>query len=148
MAGSPIASRSSGRRPGNSRIGGIDPIAWLLVGSVFVFIGSSRQAWFELRGWYRQLDSTLELAMDIVEEDHQELIRRDLAGLSGPQLAVRKRKLHRLARSELEKRAAELLSPQEIELLAVSNRGAISWALIVTGSFCLALDPIIELFFR
>lgn len=126
----------------------MNPIIWLLVGSVFLFIGSSRQAWYELQEWRRQLESTLTLAFELVEVDQKEEITRELESLSGPRRLAKKKQLNRLASEELERRGLELLSPQERELLGVSVRGVTSWSFIVVGSAVLAIDPIIELLFR
>lgn len=126
----------------------MNPIVWLLVGSLLIFIGSSRQAWFELQEWRRKLDSTLALAFELVEEDERLALSRELEGLSGARRIAKSRQLNKLGREQLERRGLELLSPEERELLDVSARGIISWACIVLGSAVVALDPILELFFR
>ena len=126
----------------------MNPIIWLLIGSVFLFIGSSRQAWFELQGWRRQLDSTLELAFDLVEDDQKAQFSKELAGLSGARRAVKEWQLYRRARKDLERQGLELLTPEELEMLNAYGRSTVSWAFIVVGSAIIALDPILELFFR
>ena len=46
----------------------MDPVIWLLIGSIFLFTGSTRQAWFEIRMWNRKLESSIGLALLTAEK--------------------------------------------------------------------------------
>lgn len=119
---------------------------WQLLGSVLVLIGSSRQAWSELRAWHKELDSTLQLALEIVKEHQRAEITAQLAQLRGAKRLAKQRELNRLARRELERRGMELLSPAEQELLEISIRAAVSWLLIVLGSLALLISAALAVF--
>lgn len=126
----------------------MDPAIWLLIGSVFLFIGSTRQAWFEIRTWKRKLESGIGLALDLVHEEQRHVLRQELEGLSGPRRTAKKRQINKLARAQLDHESLALLTAEERELIKTSTRGAISWGFIVLGSLAIAMDAILEVFFR
>ncbi len=126
----------------------MDPVIWLLIGSVFLLIGSSRQAWFEIRGWSRKLEGSIGLALDLVHEEQRREMRQELEGLSGPRRIAKERQIIKLARARLEHESLALLTAEERDLIEASTRGAISWAFIVLGSLAIAMDAILEVFFR